>query len=108
MALVLTPYSIATATMTTMVSTKPHIQEDIRDNLYLYALKFALEEVEAYNDIALEKKHKMSLKYLHSHIATEVRSQASLTRFTEPHIHMYMFCPYVISTLYWLLEESQL
>jgi hypothetical protein len=28
-----------------------------------------------------------------------------VTRFAQPHIHMYMFCPYVISTLYRLLEE---
>jgi hypothetical protein len=28
-----------------------------------------------------------------------------VTRSTQPHIHMYMFCPYVISTLYQLLEE---
>jgi hypothetical protein len=26
-------------------------------------------------------------------------------RSTQPHLHTYMFCPYVISTLYWLLEE---
>jgi hypothetical protein len=24
---------------------------------------------------------------------------------TAPHVHMYMFCPYVISTLYCLVEE---
>jgi hypothetical protein len=28
-----------------------------------------------------------------------------VTRFTQPHVHMYMFSPYVISTLYQLLEE---
>jgi hypothetical protein len=26
-------------------------------------------------------------------------------KITQPHVLMYMFCPYVISTLYWLLEE---
>jgi hypothetical protein len=31
-----------------------------------------------------------------------------MTRFAQPHIHMYMFCAYVISTLYQLLEESQM
>jgi hypothetical protein len=31
-----------------------------------------------------------------------------VTRFAQPHIHMYMFCPYVISTLYWLLEKLQM
>jgi hypothetical protein len=31
-----------------------------------------------------------------------------VTRSTQPHIHMYMLCPYVISTLYQLLEESQM
>jgi hypothetical protein len=31
-----------------------------------------------------------------------------VTRSTQPHVHTYMFCPYVISTLYWFLEESQL
>jgi hypothetical protein len=29
-------------------------------------------------------------------------------RSTQPHVHMYMLCPYVISTLYHLLEESQM
>jgi hypothetical protein len=29
-----------------------------------------------------------------------------VTSFAQPHIHMYMFCCYVISTLYHLLEES--
>jgi hypothetical protein len=28
-----------------------------------------------------------------------------MTRSAQPHVHTYMFCPYVISTLYWLLEE---
>jgi hypothetical protein len=28
-----------------------------------------------------------------------------LTRFAQPHLHTYMFCPYVISTLYPLLED---
>jgi hypothetical protein len=32
----------------------------------------------------------------------------SLTRSTQPHILMYMFFPYIISTLYQLLEESQM
>jgi hypothetical protein len=31
-----------------------------------------------------------------------------LTRFAQPHIQLYMFCPYVISTLYHLLEELQM
>jgi hypothetical protein len=31
-----------------------------------------------------------------------------VTRYTQPHVHMYMFCPYVISTLYHLLEELQM
>jgi hypothetical protein len=31
-----------------------------------------------------------------------------MTRKAQPHVHMYMFCPYVISTLYHLLEESQM
>jgi hypothetical protein len=28
-----------------------------------------------------------------------------VTRSTQPHVHTYMFCPHVISTLYQLLEE---
>jgi hypothetical protein len=31
-----------------------------------------------------------------------------VTRSTQPHILMYMFCPYVISTSHRLLEESQM
>jgi hypothetical protein len=31
-----------------------------------------------------------------------------VARFTQPHVHMYMFCPYVISTLYHLLEKLQM
>jgi hypothetical protein len=30
-----------------------------------------------------------------------------VTRFTQPHMHTYMFCPHVVSTLYWLLEENK-
>jgi hypothetical protein len=29
-------------------------------------------------------------------------------KIAQPHVHMYMFCPYVISTLYHLLEELQM
>jgi hypothetical protein len=25
---------------------------------------------------------------------------------TQPHVHMYMFCPYVISTLYWFTHQG--
>jgi hypothetical protein len=32
----------------------------------------------------------------------------TVTRFTQPHVHTYTFCPYVISTLYHLLEELQM
>jgi hypothetical protein len=35
-------------------------------------------------------------------------SSCSVTSFAQPHILMYMFCPYVISTLYHLLEELQM
>jgi hypothetical protein len=31
-----------------------------------------------------------------------------MTRSTEPHVYTYMCCPYFISTLYQLLEESQM
>jgi hypothetical protein len=31
-----------------------------------------------------------------------------VTRFAQPHVHMYMFCSYVITTLYHLLEELQM
>jgi hypothetical protein len=31
--------------------------------------------------------------------------EKKVTRFAQPHVHTYMFCPYVISTLYHLLEE---
>jgi hypothetical protein len=31
-----------------------------------------------------------------------------VTGSAQPHIHMYMFCPYIIYTLYQLLEESQM
>jgi hypothetical protein len=31
-----------------------------------------------------------------------------VTRFTQPHVHMYMCHPYVISILYCLLEELQM
>ncbi len=31
-----------------------------------------------------------------------------MTRFIHTHIHMYMFCSYLISTLYHLLEELQM
>jgi hypothetical protein len=31
-----------------------------------------------------------------------------VTRFKQSHVHMYMFCPYVISTLHHLLEELQM
>jgi hypothetical protein len=31
--------------------------------------------------------------------------EKNVTRFAQPHVHTYMFCPYVISTLYHLLEE---
>ncbi len=30
-----------------------------------------------------------------------------VTRFALPHVHTYMFCPYVISTLHCLLEKLQ-
>jgi hypothetical protein len=33
---------------------------------------------------------------------------AHLTRFTQPHVYMYVFCPYVISSLYCLLKELQM
>jgi hypothetical protein len=35
-------------------------------------------------------------------------NQQLVTRFAQPHIYTYMFCPYVISTLYDLLEELQM
>jgi hypothetical protein len=31
-----------------------------------------------------------------------------MTRFPQPHVHTYMFCRYVISTLYHLLEKLQM
>jgi hypothetical protein len=31
-----------------------------------------------------------------------------MTRSAQPQVHKYMFCPYVISTLYQLLEESKM
>ncbi len=31
-----------------------------------------------------------------------------VTRFSQPHVHMHMFCPYVDSTLCCLLEELQM
>jgi hypothetical protein len=36
------------------------------------------------------------------------RQEPCLTRFAQPHVHVYMLCPYVISTLYHLLEELQM
>ena len=35
-------------------------------------------------------------------------SMSMMTRFTQPHVHMYMFCPGIISTIYHLLEELQM
>jgi hypothetical protein len=33
------------------------------------------------------------------------QQEVSVTRSVQPHVHTYMFCPYVISTPYWLLQE---
>jgi hypothetical protein len=38
----------------------------------------------------------------------EIIQALDVTRSTHPYVHMYMFCPYAISTLYQLLEESQM
>jgi hypothetical protein len=37
-----------------------------------------------------------------------ILAEVGVTRFAQPHVHMYMFCSYVISTLYGLLEELQM
>jgi hypothetical protein len=40
-------------------------------------------------------------------IYLDVIASCTLTRFAQPHVHTYIFCPYVISTLFWLLEECK-
>jgi hypothetical protein len=44
----------------------------------------------------LAKAHRMQMNFF---------AKCLLTRFTKPYVYMYMFGPYVISTLYQLLED---
>jgi hypothetical protein len=53
-------------------------------------------------------RHSKNLTCMSWNITQMQQPTTKMTRSTQPRVHMYMSCPYVISTLYRLLEESQL
>jgi hypothetical protein len=49
--------------------------------------------------VVLFKNGLICLTYLTFKPYLTLLNKVKLTRFAQPHVHMYMFCPYVISTL---------
>ena len=75
----------STAT-TAIVQTTPELTKELRNNLFLFAIKYALEEVQHYNSQALEKKYKLSVAAIYTYVANETMKQHGPQR---PAIYSY-------------------